>query len=202
MSGHHKNEKVFDSKKAANLDSPERQQRIPSAAIVSAARLFQGIRVADVGSGTGYYSFALLNSSTPPRRIDAVDSSAEMNLFFHNKLPAHSLKDRVHIHEGSGEHLPLKDDSVDLVIMGNVFHEFDDPQKALSEANRVLRQRGRILIMDWAIPADTSKEPEAGPPYTHRRSEADVRQELLSAGFSDIEEHHGFTNTYALSGSK
>jgi ubiquinone/menaquinone biosynthesis C-methylase UbiE len=202
MSGHHRNEKVFDPSRAANLDSPERQVRIPAAAIISAARLSPGMRVADIGSGTGYYSFALLNSNTPPASVDAVDASVEMNSFFQKKLQSHSQGNRVHIHEGSGEHLPLKDASVDLAIMGNVFHEFDDPQKALSEAFRILKRGGRILLFDWAVPSDVSKEPEAGPPYQHRRPEADVCRELLSSGFRDIEAHQGFKDTYALSGSK
>ncbi|HAR41788.1 MAG TPA: hypothetical protein DCS07_04040 [Bdellovibrionales bacterium] len=199
---HSHNEKVFDPKNAARLDSPERQERIPPGAIIEAAQLVSGYRVADIGSGTGYFSLALLNSSTPPAAIEAVDSSSEMNSYFKKRLEDHPLGTRVSIHVGHGEKLPLGSSSIDLLIMGNVFHEFESPSEALREATRVLRSEGRILIVDWAIPADRSQPLELGPPYEHRRSEQEVKQSLIEAGFSAVQLHGGFKDSYGISARK
>jgi ubiquinone/menaquinone biosynthesis C-methylase UbiE len=193
---------VFDPSKVANLDSPERRARIPAEAIVAAARLTPAMSVADVGSGAGYFSLALLNSQTPPVMIEAVDASKDMNQFFQEKLKTHPLRERVHIHEGKGECLPLRDASIDLAILGNVFHEFDDSKQALREVLRVLKKCGRVLILDWAIPTDTSIPPKAGPPYDHRRSEDDVKKELQAMGFDRIETHPGFIDTFAISAKR
>ena len=196
------NGRVFDPANSARLDAPERQQRVPYAAIRAALGPFSGLHVADIGSGSGYFSFALLDGRGPPMKIAAIDLSAKMNLLFQQRLKDHLLGDRVVFHEGKGEALPLADSSVSVVMMGQVFHEFADPLAALKEAHRVLQPGGKILIVDWELPENRSTPPESGPPYDHRYAEDDVKSKLNEAGFMASEKHDGFVDVYAISAKK
>jgi SAM-dependent methyltransferase len=49
---------------------------------------------------------------------------------------------------GSGESIPLADDSVDTVIFSLSLHHHEDPLNALGQARRVLREQGRILVLE------------------------------------------------------
>ena len=58
---------------------------------------------------------------------------------------------------GSGEHLPLVDNSVDTVIFSLSLHHHPDPAKALCQADRVLRQGGRILVLEPEAEGPTNR---------------------------------------------
>jgi ubiquinone/menaquinone biosynthesis C-methylase UbiE len=193
-------ERRFDPAELAKLDAPERQERMPPAAIVAAARPRAGMRVADIGAGAGYFSLALLGASQPPAEVHAVDVSAELLCELVRRWPTSSAT-RLICHEASAEKLPLPDASVDLVLLGSVFHELDDAPQALSEARRILARGGRILIVDWDIPPGATGAAPVGPPYNHRVPPTQVRTLLRRHGFADIEEHPGFRDLYALSAS-
>ncbi|KAL7545919.1 hypothetical protein ACHAWF_015073, partial [Thalassiosira exigua] len=47
------------------------------------------------------------------------------------------------------EHLPLEDESVDVVVTTSAFHFFSDREQSLKEMRRVLRQGGTLVIADW-----------------------------------------------------
>jgi SAM-dependent methyltransferase len=192
------NERTFDPKRWERLEAPERQLIVPYNSIQAALEPYGDRIVADIGSGTGYFSFALLNTPTPPQHIHAIDLSDQMNQRFSQRLAERQLLDKVTFHEGSGEKIPLSDGLMDIVMMGHVFHEFSDPLKAAQEAFRILRDSGRLLVVDWEIPTQKDTPPEAGPPYEHRCSEEEVRQYLLEAGFGKIKSHIGFKGVYAL----
>jgi len=62
----------------------------------------------------------------------------------------HLLKKGIRLIQGSGESIPLADDSVDTVIFSLSLHHHEDPDHALTEAQRVLREEGRILVLEPA----------------------------------------------------
>jgi len=103
--------------------------------------------VADLGCGTGPASAAV---APFVRRVIAVDSSAEM-------LEAASTRcaglANVVLRRGSLEQLPIDTGSVDAALLVLVLHHLPDPARALSEAARVLRPGGRVLVVDM-LPHD------------------------------------------------
>lgn len=89
---------------------------------------------ADIGCGTGHSTVALVGLA---ETIVGIDPSAEML--------AHAVADpRVEYRQGSAEHVPLPDASVDLVTAGQAFHWFE-PAAFLAEAKRVLRPGGWLV---------------------------------------------------------
>ena len=192
-------ERRFDPAKLAKLDSPDRRARMPPAAVAAALELGPHARVADVGAGSGYVTFALLDAESPPAVIHAVDVSEPMLDELARRAERHARGAAVHVHVAPAETLPLEAASVDRVVLGNVFHELDDAPRALAEARRVLAPEGRIVILDWERPDGASGAAEIGPPYEHRVASRDVELALEAAGFDDVRRHDGFRDVYALS---
>jgi SAM-dependent methyltransferase len=98
--------------------------------------------VADLGCGTGYTAAAL---APHVRTVVGVDQSAAML-----RAARKRTKDlpNVDLRQGSLEVLPLDDDSVDGVLLVLALTYVADPRRAISEASRVLRSGGRIVVVD------------------------------------------------------
>ena len=103
--------------------------------------------VADLGCGTG----AVAQSLAPfVQRVVAVDESSAMLSAAKKRL--HGL-DNVDIRNGRLESLPLDDSEVDIALLFLVLHYVSDPARVISEAVRVLKPGGRLLVLDM-LPHD------------------------------------------------
>ena len=96
-----------------------------------------GLRVVDLGAGTGRLSAVLLGMGVD---VVAVEPDDDMRALV--PADAHALS-------GTAERLPLSDGSVDAVVVGQAWHWFDH-QQALSEARRVLRPGGALGLL-WNV---------------------------------------------------
>lgn len=96
-----------------------------------------GGRVLEVGCGTGHW-LALL--AARGLQVAGIDASSEMLDQARDRLPDVEL---VH---GRAEQLPWPDASFDRVLCINAIHHFDDPRGFVTEARRVLRQRGGVMV--------------------------------------------------------
>ncbi len=98
--------------------------------------------VADLGAGTGTLAMRL---AAHVKRVYAVDSSPEMLGALRARA---SDVANVEVVPGEMESLPLETASVDVAIMLLVLHYVPEPRRALSEAFRVLRPGGRLVVVD------------------------------------------------------
>lgn len=98
--------------------------------------------VGDLGCGDGQMA-ALLAPQVA--RVVAIDASAEMLAAARERLA--SLPN-VEVHHADLERLPLPDGSLDLALLGLVLHYLPDPARVLTEARRVLRPGGRVVVVD------------------------------------------------------
>ena len=168
-------ERMFRHEHANMLDDPERQQWLPTTDVLERLALRPGVRVADVGAGTGYFALPIARAVLPGGRVFAVDAQKEMLELLRGKIGELAI-DLVH---GTADRTTLPDASVDLVLLANVWHEIDDTKKALTETLRILRPEGRVAILDWR----TDVEQPPGPPLSHRISASDAASTLRFAGF-------------------
>lgn len=119
----------------------------PAAAIervVARAGLGGAETVADLGSGTGLLSGALLKYV---RRLYAVEPAGDMRRAAEAALGDHPA---FHSVAGTAEATSLAAASVDAVTSGNAFHYFE-PGRARREVDRILRSGGRVVLLfnDW-----------------------------------------------------
>ena len=106
--------------------------------------------------------------------MTGIDTNAELLVLARGFAPAAQFK------EARAEDVPFSDGSFDIVFLGHVLHEADDPLAALREARRVARQR--VAILEWPY-----REQLYGPPLAHRIAPGTVADVATRAGFLQVE---------------
>jgi ArsR family transcriptional regulator len=107
-------------------------------------RLMPPMVIADLGAGEG--AFALLLAQRA-KKVIAVDTSAKMIEVGREQALRHGVEN-VEYRLGDMEELPIDSASVDLVFFSQSLHHALHPERAVSEANRILIPGGRIVILD------------------------------------------------------
>ena len=108
--------------------------------------------VLDVGMGTGLFAEAFSRRAIA---VSGIDTNPEMVIASRSYIPDGNFQ------EGLAEALPYPDRSFDLVFLGLLLHESDEPLKTLTEAHRVAGKR--VCILEWPY-----REQPFGPPLAHR----------------------------------
>jgi ubiquinone/menaquinone biosynthesis C-methylase UbiE/DNA-binding transcriptional ArsR family regulator len=126
----------------------ERRQLVPGRSWAAWSRalglLMPPVDVADLGCGEGYLT---IEAARWARRVISVDRSSEV-LARAKALAARRKVTNVTWKRGLLEKLPVGDASVDVALLSQALHHADDPARVLSEAWRILRPGGRVLILD------------------------------------------------------
>src|SRR5688572_19097289 len=106
--------------------------------------LLPPLDVADIGCGEGYLT---LEAARWARTVVGIDRSEEV-LERAKALAARRRVTNVQWKKGDLGRLPLRDGSMDVALLSQTLHHAADPEDALSEAVRILRPAGRLLILD------------------------------------------------------
>jgi SAM-dependent methyltransferase len=155
------------------------------------AQLQAGETVLDLGSGAGIDAFLAAQEVGPTGHVIGVDMTPEML----ERARANAKKTgitNVEFRLGEIEHLPVANDSVDLIISNCVVNLSPDKAQVFREAFRVLRPGGRLVVSDLVLlrplPADVKTSVSA---YVGCIAGASLRDEYLQrvreAGFSRVE---------------
>ena len=145
-------------------------------------RLLPPMVIADLGAGEG--AFALLLAERA-KKVIAVDTSAKMIEVGRGQARRHGVKN-IEFRLGDMEKVPIRGGQVDLVFFSQSLHHALHPERAVSEANRVLRPGGRIVVLDLA----KHRFEEARELYADEWlgfSEAELEAMLEEAGFTEVQ---------------
>ena len=145
-------------------------------------RLLPPLVIADLGAGEGTLSQLLARSA---RKVIAIDSSERMVEFGGNLAREHGCKN-LEYRLGDIEDPPIEEKSVDLALFSQALHHASSPQKAVKAAHRILRDGGRVVILDLASHGHEHAR-ELYADVWLGFSEVELQQILKSAGFSRIE---------------
>jgi len=107
-------------------------------------RLIPPLDIADLGSGEGLIGELLANNA---RKVICVDNSKKIVRFGQKKVKKAGLKN-IQFSLGDIENIPLKSKSVDVALFSHALHHAKQPEMALSEAHRILRPEGQLIILD------------------------------------------------------
>ena len=119
---------------------------------VAFARLADGGRALDVGTGTGDFALALLARSPRSATVTGVDISAGMLEIAERRAARAGLGARYRRLIASVESLPFSDGTFDVAVAGFVIRNVGDIPRGLAEMRRVLRPGGRAVILDLHTP--------------------------------------------------
>ena len=177
--------RLFRPSEAHKLEDPERLRWMPPAEVLARIGVRPGMRVGDVGAGTGYFAIPLAHAVGPRGKVFAVDAQKEMLDLLRRKLEAPDAPGNIELLQGdaTGTHLP--NGCCDVVLLANLWHELEDQAAVLRETRRILHPEGRLAVLDWRH--DVQRPP--GPPLEHRVSMTDAVGTLERNGWSL--QHHG-----------
>ncbi|MGI0155937.1 MAG: class I SAM-dependent methyltransferase [Thermoplasmata archaeon] len=184
-------EAVWTEERArAVLDDPARREREDPRKLWRRAGLKAGMCVADVGAGSGFYSFPASDVVGRSGRVLAIDVSPELVAMVRARARRERRGNVVATLSRPGR-IPLADALADRVLLANVVHGI--PPATLREAARILRPGGLLIDLDWR------KESAArGPPLAHRLSAAEARRALERYGLRAVGEWKPGPDHYAL----
>ena len=145
-------------------------------------RLMPALVIADLGAGEGTLSQLLARNA---KRVIAIDNSERMVEFGGNLAREHGYKN-LEYRLGDIEDPPIDKGSVDLALFSQALHHASSPQKAAKAAHRILRDGGRVVILDLARHSYKQAR-ELYADVWLGFSEVELQQILKGAGFSRIE---------------
>jgi ubiquinone/menaquinone biosynthesis C-methylase UbiE len=145
-------------------------------------RILPPLVVADLGSGEGLLSELLARSC---KRVIAVDNSEKIVSFGAAKAKRNNLKN-LEFRLGDLQTPPIEPGSVDLAILSQALHHAEDPALAIAAAYRILREPGRIMVLDLLKHSFDEAHKLFGDRWLGF-AESDLHNWLESAGFRRIE---------------
>ncbi|MDP3996524.1 MAG: methyltransferase domain-containing protein [bacterium] len=153
-----------------------------------------GMKVADLGSGSGFYSMSAASAVKQGGMVYAVD--IQKDLLEKLKRGAQSKRlSNIEVVWGDIEKLGgtrLRDELVDAVLVCNILFQVEDKKSLVLEAKRILKKGGKVLVVDW-----TGSFEGTGPHQSHVFPKESAKELFESAGFHferDIpagENHYG-----------
>jgi ubiquinone/menaquinone biosynthesis C-methylase UbiE len=184
----------------SNLYDPGQSGEVPDAALKASlgcgnptalAELKAGETVLDLGSGGGIDVLLSARRVGPTGKAFGLDMTDEMLALAEENKRKSGLTN-VEFLRGEIEHIPLPDNSVDVIISNCVINLSGDKDQVLKEAFRVLRPGGRFAVSDvvvrGAVPDAIRKSMELWVGcVAGALSDADYRAKLTAAGFESVD---------------
>ena len=141
----------------------------------------EGMIVADFGCGAGYFALPLAKMVGTKGKIYAIDVLASALESITSKMRTEGVRNiktaRADLEQEKGS--KLEDSSIDLVMMANILFQSKNHSAILKEAKRVLKDGGKLVIIDW-IPIKSSS---FGPDGHLRISQNEIQNKAVSLGF-------------------
>jgi ubiquinone/menaquinone biosynthesis C-methylase UbiE len=161
------------------FESDDREVFAKRNEIVAALDLKPGMAVADVGAGTGLFTRLLADQVGPSGKVYAVDIAPGFLKHIAADAAKRGQKQVVTV-VGTQDTTNLPRASVDLVFLCDVYHHLETPEKNLSSIRRALKERGRLVVIDF----DRVEGKSTDFVLKHVRASRDVfRNEIEAAGF-------------------
>ena len=137
-------------------------------------RIYENEKILDVCTGTATNAITIAKEKTNAKII-GIDLSKDMLKVAQNKIRKNGLKN-IRLFEMDATHLKFKSNCFDKILISLVLHELDEELavKIITEANRVLKDGGEIIITEWEPSKQLSKRLLFAPihylePKTYRK---------------------------------
>jgi SAM-dependent methyltransferase len=153
------------------LERPERELEEAPSKLLKALDLKPTDVVADIGCGSGYLTFPIARL-VPQGKVYAVDIQQEMLDLVKQRMKFFNLKN-VEPVLGEEANPKLPDNSVDLILMVDVYHEFSQPYEMTEAMVKTLKPGGRLVFVEYRL-----EDPNVPIKLLHRMAERQVRKEM------------------------
>jgi len=167
--------KVMGHRGAAWLEREERATNERPDLVVDSMNVAPTDVVADLGAGTGYFTFRIA-PRVPQGRVFAVDIQPEMLDIMRERARERGI-DNVTLVRGTVQDPKLPADSIDVALMVDAYHEFSHPREMMQALVEALVPGGRVVLIEYR-----KEDPSIPIKPLHKMSEAQVRKEMEAVG--------------------
>ena len=166
------------SENVAFFNRPGRDAEEHPDELIDALDIPEGATVADVGAGTGYFTWRLARKVGPGGKVLAIDIQQRMLDLVSQTIAQHELTNvECVLATDSDPRLPER--SIDLVFIAYSYHEFAKPDATMAAVRRALKPGGRVFILEFA------KENRLAPASSlHKMTLDEIRREIEPLGFT------------------
>jgi ubiquinone/menaquinone biosynthesis C-methylase UbiE len=159
------------------LDRAERDKEEGSTKLVPLLGLKPTDAVADIGAGTGYFSFRM-SAAVPAGKVYAVDIQQEMLDIIKARQVKGAGANIVPVLGGIADpRLPAA--GIDLILLVDAYHEFSYPREMGLAMARALKPGGRIALVEYR-----GEDPKVPIKDVHRMTEAQAKKEMTVLGLT------------------
>jgi arsenite methyltransferase len=174
------------------LEDPKRDAYQKPHEVVTALGLKPGEVIADIGAGSGYFTFHLAHHVGDTGKIYAVDVSPDMILHINRRIRELKVNNVVSILADPDDPL-LSEASVNRFFFSNSWHHIDNPTKYLALVKKMLKPPGEIVMIDFH-----KKDLPVGPPMQMKIAREDLIKQMENNGFQLTKEHTFLPYQYFL----
>lgn len=165
------------------LTRPEREQEEDPKQTLANLGLKPGMIVCDLGCGNGYYTLEMATLVSPGGKVFAVDIQPEMLHLLELRAEEKQVKN-VEVVLGGLVDPRMPDDSIDLLLLVDVYHEFSHPALMLKAIRKCLKPEGRVALVEFrAEDRQVPIRPE------HKMTKKQILKEYTANGFKLAEEY-------------
>jgi ubiquinone/menaquinone biosynthesis C-methylase UbiE len=154
------------------LERPEREKEEAPAKLMEALKIKPGDVVADVGAGSGYFTFRLADKVGAKGKVLAVDIQEEMLDLIRKKMKA-TKTTNVEPVLGEITDPKLPAGGVDLILLVDVYHEFSHPYEMTEAMVKSLKPGGRLVFVEYRM-----EDPKVPIKTLHKMSKKQVLKEM------------------------
>jgi len=171
------------------FDDPQRDAWQKPHEVIEALALKPDAVVADLGSGTGYFSVRLANMVSKGR-VYGVDVEPDMVKYLAERAKKEKRPNVIAVAGAPDD--PKLPEKVDLVLLVDVYHHIEGRETYFRNLRRYLKPGGRVAVIDFRLDSPD------GPPPAARIAPEKVKGEMKAAGYASAAEHGFLPNQYFL----
>ncbi len=163
---------VMGHEGAGWLERPEREKQEQPKKLLKALDLKPGMVVADIGAGSGYYTFRMAEKVGPKGKVLAVDIQKEMLALIRRRMEKGKVEN-IETILGTETDPKLPAGSVDLILLVDVYHEFAFPYEMTEAMVKALKPGGRLVFVEFR-----REDPKVLIKLVHKMTEKQVLKEM------------------------
>lgn len=157
------------------LERPKREQEERTDLLIKNMGLKKGDQVADVGAGSGYFSFRMAEL-VPDGKVFAVDISPQMLGIVRAKMASKKVTN-VEPVLSTIKDIKLPPDSIDCVLIVDAYHEFSHPREMAQSIFNALREKGRLILIEYRM-----EDPSVPIKLLHKMTQKQAIEEISQVG--------------------
>ncbi len=154
------------------LDRPEREAEEAPSLLIKSLKLKPGMTVADIGAGSGYLTFPIAKLVAPVGKVYAEEIQQEMLDIIQKRMKERSVSNIVSV-LGTTKDTKLPENSTDLILLVDVYHEFDFPWEMTRSMVKALKPGGRLVFVEYR-----GEDPNVPIKLVHKMSVKQVKLEM------------------------